>query len=103
MVGVGFGAVVPNQIGSIIIVLAFTQFIEPIARMAISQVEKIAGAAKFLPGAAGEALAGGSFYGTIAPMGMLSWRAEERRGGREGRARMGAADCAEETEVAGGV
>jgi len=73
MVGVGFGAVVPNQIGSIIIVLAFTQFIEPIARMAISQVEKIAGVAKFLPGAAGEALAGGSFYGTISPMGMLSW------------------------------
>lgn len=73
MVGVGFGAVVPNQIGSIIIVLAFTQFIEPIARMAIGQVEKIAGLAKFLPGAAGEALAGGSFYGTIAPTGMLSW------------------------------
>ncbi len=73
MVGVGFGAVVPNQIGSIIIVLAFTQFVEPIARMALSQVEKLAGIAKFLPGAAGEALAGGSFYGTISPMGMLSW------------------------------
>lgn len=67
MVGVGFGTVVPNQVGSIIIVLAFTQFVEPVARMAISSVDSIAGLAKFLPGAAGEALAGGSIYDSFAP------------------------------------
>jgi len=73
MVGVGFGTAIPNQIGSIIIVLAFTQFVEPIARMAIAQVDAIAPASKFLPGAAGEALAGGSFYGTMMPIDALEW------------------------------
>ena len=62
MVGVGMGAMVPNQVASIVIILAFTQFVEPIARSVLSLVDAGSGAAKFLPGAAGEALAGGSFY-----------------------------------------
>lgn len=73
MVGVGFGTAVPNQIGSIIIVVAFTQFVEPIMRMAIAQVDVIAPVSRFLPGAAGEALAGGSFYGTMMPVDALAW------------------------------
>ncbi|HLS03597.1 MAG TPA: hypothetical protein VK030_02440 [Actinomycetales bacterium] len=73
MVGVGFGALIPNQIGSITVALAFTQFVEPIARLAMAQVDSLAPATKFLPGAAGEAIAGGSFYGTMSPVGMLPW------------------------------
>lgn len=73
MVGVGFGTVVPNQIGSIIVVLAFTQFVEPIARLGLMAVDALSGVAKFLPGAAGEALAGGSVYGTMMTAEMLSW------------------------------
>src|SRR5690606_1798202 len=36
MVGVGFGALVPNQVASIVIILAFTQLIEPMLRLGLA-------------------------------------------------------------------
>lgn len=65
VVGVGVGVVVPSQVGSIVGILAFTQFVEPIVRTAAAFVEPIGQVARFLPGAAGDALVGASFYTAI--------------------------------------
>lgn len=65
LVGVGVGVVVPSQVGSIVGILAFTQFVEPIVRTAAAFVEPLGQVARFLPGAAGDALVGASFYTAI--------------------------------------
>jgi len=62
IVGVGFGALLTNQIAVIVIVLAFTQFVEPILRIVLGQFDWSEGISKYLPGAAGEAITGSSFY-----------------------------------------
>jgi ABC-type transport system involved in multi-copper enzyme maturation permease subunit len=62
VVGVGFGSVLTNQVAVIVVVLAFTQFIEPVLRFVLSLTSWGAGIAAYLPGAAGEAISGGSFY-----------------------------------------
>ncbi|MFI5426384.1 hypothetical protein [Aeromicrobium sp. UC242_57] len=62
MIGVGLGSVLPNQVGAIIAILAFTQFVEPIVRLGLSAFDATAPIARFLPGAAAEAIAGSSFY-----------------------------------------
>lgn len=64
VIGVGLGALIPNQIASVVVILAFTQFVEPILRMGLAASDLTADAAKFLPGAAAEALVGSSFYAT---------------------------------------
>ncbi|GAB3618700.1 ABC transporter permease subunit [Okibacterium endophyticum] len=61
-IGVGLGVLVPSQVGSIVILLAFTQFVEPILRMATAFVDWAAVVGKFLPGAASDALVGSSIY-----------------------------------------
>jgi hypothetical protein len=65
LVGVGLGVLVPSQIGSIVAILAFTQFVEPIARVAGAVVPAIGQVSRFLPGAAGDAIVGASFYAAI--------------------------------------
>jgi len=62
VVGVGFGTLLTNQVAVIVVVLAFTQFVEPILRIAGGQFDWSEGISKFLPGAAGEAITGSSFY-----------------------------------------
>ena len=62
LVGVGFGAALTNQIAVIIVLLGWTQLVEPILRVAFGLVEPLQGVGRFLPGAAGEAMAGASFY-----------------------------------------
>jgi ABC-type transport system involved in multi-copper enzyme maturation permease subunit len=62
VVGVGFGALVTNQVAVIVIVLAFTQFVEPILRIVMGLIDWAEGISKYLPGAAGEAITGSSFY-----------------------------------------
>lgn len=62
LVGVGFGSVLPNQVAAIVVLLAFTQFVEPILRLLLGQFDVTAPISKFLPGAAGEAIAGSSLY-----------------------------------------
>lgn len=62
MIGVGFGTLVPNQVAAIVVILAFTQFVEPVARLALSQVDALSDLANFLPGGAADALLGASLF-----------------------------------------
>ena len=62
VLGVGLGCVLTNQVLAIVAVLAFTQFVEPLARLLFGQVEALSSVGSYLPGAAGEAISGGSFY-----------------------------------------
>jgi hypothetical protein len=63
--GVGLGVLVPNQVAVIVIVLAFTQFVEPILRFGTSIWEWTAEIGRFLPGAASDALVGASFFTSL--------------------------------------
>jgi len=62
VVGVGFGTLLTNQVAVIVVLLAFTQFVEPILRLVLGQFDWSTGISKYLPGAAGEAITGSSFY-----------------------------------------
>lgn len=62
LVGVGVGVMIPSQIGSIVAVLAFTQFVEPLLRLAAGFADWTGEIGRFLPGAAGDALVGASFF-----------------------------------------
>lgn len=73
MVGTGFGAVLTNQVASILVVLAFTQFVEPILRLFLGGNATTAGISRFLPSAAGEALAGGGLFGGFTQADPLTW------------------------------
>lgn len=73
MVGVGFGTVLTNQVAAIVVLLAFTQFVEPILRLLLGSFEMTAEAAKWLPGAAGEAVTGGSLYSVSGISTLLPW------------------------------
>jgi hypothetical protein len=71
LVGVGFGTALKNQVVGIVVILAFTQIVEPVLRIAFSMIDPLAGVAKWLPGAAGEAIAGSSFYAATGMSGIL--------------------------------
>ncbi|MHA6668868.1 ABC transporter permease subunit [Homoserinimonas sp. A447] len=62
IIGVGVGALIPNQVAAIVVVLAFTQFIEPILRTVAAVVDWAATIGNYLPGAAGDTLAGASIF-----------------------------------------
>lgn len=62
LVGVGFGSVLTNQVAAIVVLLVFTQFVEPLLRLLLAQFDATETLSKFLPGAAGEAIAGSSLY-----------------------------------------
>jgi ABC-2 type transport system permease protein len=62
IIGVGVGALIPNQVAAIVVVLAFTQFIEPILRTVAAVVDWAAQVGSYLPGAAGDTLAGASIF-----------------------------------------
>jgi len=73
IIGIGLGVLIPNQVAVIVIVLAFTQFVEPLLRTAAAFWEWTAAVGRFLPGAAGDALVGSSIYtaftaGTADPL-----------------------------------
>ncbi|KAA1425389.1 ABC transporter permease [Mumia zhuanghuii] len=70
-VGVGVGTLITNQVAAIVVVLAFTQFVEPIVRLGLSAVDALEGVAKFLPGAASEALVGASTYASLGMSDLL--------------------------------
>ncbi|WP_419818034.1 ABC transporter permease [Glaciibacter flavus] len=61
-IGVGLGTLVTSQVATIVIVLAFTQFVEPLLRLAAGFIPATADVARFLPGAASDALVGASFF-----------------------------------------
>ncbi|MFI2753002.1 ABC transporter permease [Cellulomonas sp. P22] len=72
VVGVGFGALLPNQVAVIVVLLAFTQLVEPVLRTVLGLVSWGQGVAAYLPGAAGEAIVGGSFFSTSGLATLLS-------------------------------
>lgn len=65
VIGVAFGSVLTNQVAAIVVILAITQFVEPIARVALGAFDALDGVAKFLPGAAADGLIGASFLGSM--------------------------------------
>lgn len=73
MVGVGFGSVLTNQVAAIVVLLAFTQFVEPLARFALGAFEATADVARWLPGAAGESITGASLYSSFGAGDLLPW------------------------------
>jgi hypothetical protein len=77
LVGIGVGTLVRNQVAAVVIVLAFTQFVEPIARVAGMFVDGLDSVLRFLPGAASDALVGRSIYtatsGTAGGAEQLLW------------------------------
>lgn len=62
LVGIGVGALVRNQVGAVVGVLVFTQFLEPVARAAASFVDGLSDVTRFLPGAASDTLVGASVF-----------------------------------------
>jgi ABC-2 type transport system permease protein len=75
-IGVGVGTLIPSQVGSIVVILAFTQFLEPILRLAAGFVDVLGDIAQYLPGAASDALVGASFFSIAGGPGsapMLEW------------------------------
>jgi hypothetical protein len=71
VVGVVLGALLTNQVVAIVVVLAFTQFVEPIARSVLGAFDATSGVAQFLPGAAADAVVGESFYAMVGGAGDL--------------------------------
>ncbi|TQL48545.1 ABC-2 family transporter [Homoserinimonas aerilata] len=66
VIGVGVGTLIPNQVAAIVVLLAFTQFVEPTLRAAALFADWAADIGRFLPGAAGDALVGASFFSLVS-------------------------------------
>lgn len=75
LIGIGVGALVRNQVGAIVGVLVFTQFLEPVGRAASAFVEGLGEFTQYLPGAASDALAGRSVFTMSVPedAAILDW------------------------------
>jgi len=73
LVGVGFGWVLTQQVAVVVVLLAFTQFVEPVLRFVLAQASWGEGIARYLPGAAGEAVSGGSLYAEVGAGTLLPW------------------------------
>lgn len=65
LIGIGVGSTVRNQVATIVIVLAFTQFLEPIGRALGGFVEGLPGVLRFLPGSAADVLVGSSILSAM--------------------------------------
>lgn len=65
LVGIGVGSLVRNQVAAVVGVIAFTQLLEPILRLAASFAPDLSDAVQYLPGAASDALVGASLYTTM--------------------------------------
>ena len=72
-VGVGVGALVRNQVAAVVVIIAFSQLVEPIVRVALSAWEATRSVSQYLPGAAGDAIAGASLYTLGSPVELLEW------------------------------
>ncbi|MDR3201666.1 MAG: hypothetical protein LBT54_00770 [Bifidobacteriaceae bacterium] len=65
VIGVGFGALLRQQATAIVVLLVFTQLVEPLLRAVPAMLGTAWKFTQFLPGAAGDALAGQSFYASM--------------------------------------
>jgi ABC-2 type transport system permease protein len=72
-VGVGVGSLVRNQVAAVVVIIAFSQLVEPIARVALSAWDATRSVSQYLPGAAGDAMAGASLYTLGSPVELLPW------------------------------
>jgi len=72
VLGTAIGSVLTNQVAAIIVILAFTQFVEPIARVALGAWDATSEVARFLPGAAADAMLGASFFAQDTSTDLLS-------------------------------
>lgn len=61
-IGIGVGALVRNQVGAVVGVIVFTQFVEPIVRLIATFIDGADEVARYLPGAASDTLVGASLY-----------------------------------------
>lgn len=61
-IGVGLGTLIRNQTAVIVLILAFTQFVEPMLRMTATLRPALLRYLRFLPGASTDAVVGTSFY-----------------------------------------
>jgi len=68
LIGVGLGGLVANQVVAIVLLLVFTQFLEPILRLVGAVWEWSAEVGKFLPGAASDALVGAGLFGSLGAL-----------------------------------
>ncbi|GAA5031828.1 ABC transporter permease [Microbacterium fluvii] len=73
VIGIGVGALVRNQVGAIVGVLVFTQFLEPVGRAAAAFVEGLDTVVQYLPGAASDALVGASVLTASTGGEQLEW------------------------------
>ena len=71
VIGVAFGSLVSNQIAAIVIILAFTQFVEPVARLVLSQIDSVSVVSAYLPGGAADSLIGATFFGDPSTVDLL--------------------------------
>lgn len=60
IIGIGVGTLIRNQVAAIVVVLVFTQLVEPILRAVFMINESTSGAGDFLPGGASDVLVSGS-------------------------------------------
>lgn len=72
-IGVGVGTLVRNQVAAVVVIIAFSQLVEPIARVALSAWGATRSVSQYLPGAAGDAMAGASLYTLGSPVELLEW------------------------------
>lgn len=68
VLGLGLGALLTSQIAAIVIVLVFTQFVEPILRLVASVWEWSASLGRFLPGASTDALVGAGILSSLGAL-----------------------------------
>lgn len=75
VIGVGVGALLRNQVAAIVVVLAFTQFLEPILRSLSLLNSTLETIGMYLPGAASDAFVGASLFSVAGLMGgaTLTW------------------------------
>lgn len=71
--GVGVGALVRNQVAAIVVIIAFSQLVEPLARIGLAAWDATRSVSQYLPGAAGDAMAGASLYSVGSPVQLLEW------------------------------
>ena len=72
-IGVGLGAVLRNQVAAVVVIIAFSQLVEPLARFGLNAWSATRDVAQFLPGAAADAMAGASLYNINSTVEMLRW------------------------------
>ncbi|PFG32592.1 ABC transporter permease [Sanguibacter antarcticus] len=74
VLGVGLGSLITNQVAAIVVVLVYTQFLEPVVRLLLTTAGDLGSTVvAYLPGAAGEAITGGSVYSAMGMGNLLPW------------------------------